>query len=134
MDSVVHFEMPAIDRKRVAEFYGKVFGWKTEQLGPKMGNYVLATTTETDDKGMIKNTGAINGGFYQKTESAPHPAVVISVANLEESIEKVRDSGGKVIGGAKAGEPDDIPGIGRFISILDSEGNRVGMLQPVSKK
>ena len=33
MNPVVHFEMPAEDRKRMAEFYTKVFGWKTEQLG-----------------------------------------------------------------------------------------------------
>jgi predicted enzyme related to lactoylglutathione lyase len=45
MNPVVHFEMPAEDRKRMADFYTKVFGWKTEQLGEDMGNYVLVTTT-----------------------------------------------------------------------------------------
>jgi predicted enzyme related to lactoylglutathione lyase len=30
----------------------------------------------------------------------------------------------------KPGEPDDIPGVGLYCSILDSEGNRVGMLEP----
>ena len=29
MNSVVHFEMPAEDQKRMADFYTKVFGWKT---------------------------------------------------------------------------------------------------------
>ena len=28
------------------------------------------------------------------------------------------------------GEPQDIPGVGRFISVIDTEGNRVSMLQP----
>jgi hypothetical protein len=41
MNPVVHFEMPAEDRKRMADFYTKVFGWKTQQLGEDMGNYVL---------------------------------------------------------------------------------------------
>jgi predicted enzyme related to lactoylglutathione lyase len=27
MNPVVHFEMPANDRKRMADFYTKVFGW-----------------------------------------------------------------------------------------------------------
>lgn len=27
MNPVVHFEMPAKDKKRVADFYSKVFGW-----------------------------------------------------------------------------------------------------------
>ena len=30
------------------KFYENTFGWKTEQLGPEMGDYVLVTTTETD--------------------------------------------------------------------------------------
>ena len=63
MNPVVHFEMPAVDRKRMCEFYTKVFGWKT--------------------------------------------------------------TGGKL-----SGTPEDIPGIGRWASIIDSEGNRVSILQP----
>jgi uncharacterized protein len=50
VNPVVHFEMPAEDRKRMADFYTKVFGWKTQQLGEDMGNYVLATTTDSDEK------------------------------------------------------------------------------------
>jgi len=38
MNPVVHFEMPAKDRKRMADFYTKVFGWRTQLLGPEMGN------------------------------------------------------------------------------------------------
>jgi len=51
MNPVVHFEMPAEDRKRMADFYTRVFGWKTQQLGEDMGNYVLAITTDSDEKG-----------------------------------------------------------------------------------
>ena len=58
MNPVVHFEMPAEDRKRMADFYTKVFGWKTQQLGEDMGNYVLATTTDSDEK-RPKKPGAI---------------------------------------------------------------------------
>ena len=39
MNPVVHFEMPAENRKRMAQFYTNVFGWKIQQLGPEMGNY-----------------------------------------------------------------------------------------------
>jgi predicted enzyme related to lactoylglutathione lyase len=89
MNPIVHFEMPAEDRKRMADFYTKVFGWKTEQLGEDMGNYVLSTTTESDEKGP-KKPGAINGGFFQKTDdkSAQYPSVVIQVDDIEEHIEK----------------------------------------------
>ncbi len=34
MNPVVHFEMPAEDRKRMADFYAKVFGWKTQRSKP----------------------------------------------------------------------------------------------------
>ena len=47
---VVHFEMPAEDRERMSGFYTKAFGWQTKQLGPEMGEYVLVTTTEVDEK------------------------------------------------------------------------------------
>ena len=129
MNPVVHFEMPAEDRKRMADFYTKVFGWKTQQLGEDMGNYVLATTTDSDEKGRPKKPGAINGGFFQKTDDKPaqYPSVVIAVDDIKEHIEKVQKAGGKVLG-----EPWDIPGVGLYVSFFDTEGNRVTMLQPVS--
>ena len=51
MNSVVHFETPAEDKKRMTDFYTKAFGWKTQQLGEDMGNYVLAITTDSDETG-----------------------------------------------------------------------------------
>ena len=127
MNPVVHFEMPAEDRKRMADFYTRVFGWKTQQLGEDMGNYVLATTTDYDEKGP-KKPGAINGGFFQKTDDKPaqYPSVVIAVEDIREHILNVEKSGGKVLG-----EPVDIPGIGLYVSFLDTEANRVSMIQPI---
>ncbi len=49
MNPVVHFEMPAADNSRMVNFYEKAFGWKMKQLGPDMGNYVVVTTTDTDE-------------------------------------------------------------------------------------
>jgi uncharacterized protein len=127
MNPVVHFEMPAEDRKRMADFYTKVFGWKTQQLGEDMGNYVLATTTDSDENDMPEKPSAINGGFFQKTNDKPaqYPSVVIAVDNIQEHMRNVEKSGGKVLG-----EPVDIPGIGMYVSFLDTEGNRGGMIQP----
>lgn len=127
MNPIVHFEMPAEDRIRMAEFYQKSFGWKTQMLGPDMMDYTLVTTTETDTKGMIKEPGRINGGFYMKKNMPlEHPTVVIEVYDLQESMEKVADAGGRVLGA-----PTEIPGYGTYVSFLDTEGNRVSMIQPV---
>jgi predicted enzyme related to lactoylglutathione lyase len=127
MDPVVHFEMPAEDRKRMADFYTTVFGWKTQMLGPEMGDYVLATTTESDETGRPKNPGVINGGFFPKSEDKPaqHPSVVIAVEDIKEHMKSVEEAGGKVLG-----DPMDIPGVGQYVSFIDTEGNRVSMLQP----
>ena len=126
MDSVVHFEMPYDERERMAEFYKSAFGWQTQMLGENMNNYVLATTTDSDDNGP-KNPGAINGGFYPKKPDWPgqYPSIVISVSDIGESIKKVTAAGGKVLG-----EPMEIPGVGQYVAFTDTEGNRVSMLQP----
>jgi predicted enzyme related to lactoylglutathione lyase len=130
MNPVVHFEMPAEDRSRMVAFYTKAFGWQAQQLGPEMGNYVVVQTSETGDDGFPKKPGMINGGFFQKSEDNRHPSVVISVDDIRKAMKAVTDAGGKVLGGQKPGEPDDIPGIGLYASFVDTEGNRVGMLQP----
>ncbi len=134
MNPVVHFEMPAKDKKRVSDFYSQAFGWNMQTMGAEYGGYTLAMTTESTEQGPIK-PGAINGGFWEpknEEENQP-PHVVISVDNLEESMKKVTEAGGKVIGGSKGeGKPDDIPGVGLYITIEDCEGNHVGMLQPTT--
>lgn len=134
MDPVVHFEMPAKDKRRMRKFYETAFGWQTEQLGKEMGEYVLVTTTEIDDQtGLPRRPGAINGGFYQRTDDplSQHPSVVIAVDDIEEAMKKVEEAGGKVLGGQVPGKPDDIPGVGLYASFIDTEGNRVSMLEPV---
>ena len=129
MNPVVHFEMPYDNRVRMAKFYESAFGWQTQMLGEDMGNYVLATTTETGQSGPIK-PGAINGGFFPKKPDWPaqYPSVVIAVDDINESIKKVIDAGGTVLG-----EPLGIPGVGQYVSFIDTEGNRVSMLQPIPR-
>jgi predicted enzyme related to lactoylglutathione lyase len=126
MNPVVHFEIPFDDGRRAARFYQAAFGWQTKDLGEEMGHYVLATTTETDDRGP-KRSGAINGGFFPRKDDYPqqHPSVVIAVDDIRSAMQKVKDAGGKVLG-----EPMEIPGYGQYVSFDDSEGNRVAMMQP----
>jgi uncharacterized protein len=137
---VVHFEMGYFDRERMKSFYGKAFGWNLLQMGAEMGNYVLAQTAETDEKGMVKTPGTINGGFYQKNDdpSSHPPSVVISVTDIKSAMKAVETNGGKILGamdasGSHSMEPTMIPGVGLWISIQDTEGNRVSLLQPVGE-
>jgi len=111
----------------VSAFYGKAFGWGMQGTGPEMGDYVLATTTETGANGRPTAPGAINGGFFANRPDGPppYPSVVIAVGDLEQAMQSVTAAGGEVLG-----EPVDIPGVGRYVSFADSEGNRVSLLQP----
>ena len=127
MNPVVHFEMPYENRDRMAEFYTQAFGWRMQKFGEDMGNYVTATTAESDETGRPKQPGAINGGFFPKKPDWPaqHPSVVIAVDDIKQAIAKVAKAKGKVLG-----EPMEIPGVGQYVSFADTEGNRVGLLQP----
>ncbi|OGJ49867.1 glyoxalase [Candidatus Peregrinibacteria bacterium RIFOXYA2_FULL_33_7] len=125
MNPVIHFEIPAHDRDRMSNFYEGVFGWQMQKMGPDMGNYVIAMTTDSDEKGP-KKPGAINGGFFPVTDDNPmkHPSVVIQVEDINEHIEKVKSAGGKVIG-----KPMDIPDVGKYVVFVDTEGNMLSMME-----
>lgn len=127
MNPVVHFELPCDDRDRVARFFEQAFDWKIQKLGPEMGNYMLATTAEQDTR-PDGFRGAINGGFFLRDPNMPAqlPGIVIAVPDIRESMKRVTEAGGQVLG-----EPMDIPGVGPYVAFLDTEGNRSSMLQPL---
>jgi predicted enzyme related to lactoylglutathione lyase len=130
MNPVVHFEMPYDDAGRMADFYKKAFGWQMNVMGPEMGNYVVAWTAETDPQTrMVKNPGQINGGFFKKSPENASPSVVIAVKDIEAAMKAVTDAGGEVKF-LENDKPMEIPGIGLYAGFIDTEGNRVSLLQP----
>ncbi len=137
MNPVVHFEMGYKDRERMKKFYETCFGWKMQQMGAEMGQYVVAQTTKTDADGMVQTKGAINGGFYEKTDNplSQAPSVVVSVDDVKAAMKAVEAAGGEILGGMNEKgehtmEPTMIPGVGLWISARDTEGNRFSILQP----
>ena len=125
MNRVVHFEIPADDVERAKKFYGGNFGWKLNQLGPEMGNYVLVQTGPTDDNGMPQDKGFVNGGLMPRDPSARSPVLVIAVDDADATVEKVKKSGGSLVG-----EILDIPNVGRYARVQDTEGNVIGIIKP----
>lgn len=127
MNPVVHFEMPFSNEKRMTDFYAKAFGWQAQGMGEGENRYVLATTTEMGPDNRPKQPGAINGGFYplKKDWPAQHPSIVIAVDDLKDAMKKVSEAGGQLLG-----EPMDTGGYGTYISFIDTEGNRVSMIEP----
>jgi predicted enzyme related to lactoylglutathione lyase len=128
MNPVVHFEMPYENRNRMVKFYSDVFGWTAQLYGEEMGNYAVVTTAWADVKSDAPR-GAIGGGFYQKRADWPaqYPAVVIAVEDIQQSMQKVANAGGQVLG-----QPMSIPQVGEYVSFYDTEGNRASILQPLS--
>lgn len=116
---VIHFDIPTDDSSRAREFYASAFGWQMTQLGPEMGDYVLAYTVETDEETrMPAKRGAINGGLHARTEDDRYVKLTILVDDIRESMRKIEAAGGTVLG-----EPVELPGVGLFVSFLDTEGN-----------
>ena len=120
MGRVVHFEITADDVARACKFY-EIFDWKITNSGMPGMEYWLAET----GKGEPGVDGAIMPRSYNK-----QPVInTIGVDDLDAMIEKVKAAGGKI-----AGDKQTIPGVGDFIYVLDTEGNKVGMLQALPRE
>jgi predicted enzyme related to lactoylglutathione lyase len=70
MGKVVHFEIPADNLARAKKFYSTVFGWNLNEI-PEM-EYTMVRTAESDENGMPKEPGAINGGMLQRQDPSKH--------------------------------------------------------------
>ncbi|MGD9671551.1 MAG: VOC family protein [Hyphomicrobiaceae bacterium] len=91
----------------------------------EMGNYMLVTTTHTHNNRPTR-PGAINGDFFPAKPDWPaqHPLVVIAADGIALAIDAVTAAGGKI-----SGEPMIIPGVGHYVSFLDTEGLDASMMQ-----
>ena len=110
----------------MSTFYTKVFGWSIQSFDPE---YYLVTTTETDQGGMPKEPGAINGGMFRRTATIPHPVIVIEVPSVDKYLDKVVDAGGKVVQ-----EKVKVHTMGFYARAADTEGNIIGVWENISQK
>ena len=106
----------------VAErFYADVFGWTSER--------------ETDSQGAIYSVQRLDGkrvaGIYELTEemrglgAPPHWATYFEVGDLDESLDQVKQAGGKLLDG-----PMDEDGVGRMAVIQDAVGAYLRLWTP----
>ncbi len=126
MGKVVHFEIPADDLPRAKKFYNSVFGWNATEM-PEM-EYVMLGTTESDENGMPKEPGAINGGMMKRQDPLKHPVVTIDVESIDAALASVKKNGGQV-----AREKLAVGDMGFTAYFRDSEGNVIGLWQNPSK-
>ncbi len=124
--TVVHFEIPANDVKKLQKFYENVLGWKITKTPMPGVEYYNIATVPTDDKGMLQRPG-VNGGLYPRTQEMPGALQVnyISVEDIDKYTDMVTKEGGKILVPKR-----QIPKVGWFAIAADPEGNSFGLLQP----
>jgi predicted enzyme related to lactoylglutathione lyase len=110
---IMHFEIASPNLERATEFYQELFDWEVgEEL---MDGYRLVQTAE----------GSIGGGLLRAPEGVfPYVTVYVGVEDLQASLQKVEELGGKVIV-----EPMPIPGFGEFAMFQDPEGAMMGLFE-----
>lgn len=126
MDStIIHFEIPAADVEKLKKFYEGLFGWKIEKYPGPM-EYWMIHTVPVDEEGMLLRPG-VNGGMVKKERAEQKPVNYISVESIDESIEKVKALGGKIVI-----KKQEVPNVGWIATAVDPEGNQIALLQPMS--
>ncbi len=121
-NTIVHFEIPAADVEKMKRFYEGLFGWKIER-DPGPIEYWMIYTVPVDKKGIALRSG-VNGGMIKKESAKQKPVNYISVESIDESIEKVKKLGGKIIM-----PKQEVPTVGWIATAVDPEGNQIALLQ-----
>jgi predicted enzyme related to lactoylglutathione lyase len=111
------FEIPALDFARARSFYEKLFGveLKEHAAGPNiMGVFPY-------DEAKASGGCVMKGPFLKPTFEG-----VIIYLNAGDSLDAVLNRV-KPLGGEVVFPKTEVPGIGHFAHMTDSEGNRVGL-------
>ena len=122
--TIVHFEIPADDVKKLRKFYSELFGWKIEKM-PGPVEYWGIATVPVNEKGMPQRPG-VNGGMMKRQNPEHKPVNYIAVESVNEYVKKIEALGGRVIVPKM-----EVPGIGWWALALDPEGNQFAILQSV---
>lgn len=102
------------DLSRSKRFYGDLFGWKFENMGPEMGDYHLVTLRNKTIAGMSQNP---------PTEKTPvRWTTYLATDDLESTIAKIKSKGGKTLT-----EIMEIPDRGRMVIAVDCCGASFGL-------
>jgi uncharacterized protein len=112
----VHFEIPAENPQRAMQFYETLFGWKFQKWEGPM-DYWIITTGQAGEPG-------IDGGLLPRRDPAQPCCNTIAVPNLDESMKKAEEAGGKC-----CVPKMPIPGVGWLAYFKDTEGHIFGMMQ-----
>jgi predicted enzyme related to lactoylglutathione lyase len=115
----VWHEQVSSDPKQAQDFYTQLLGWEVEVFKPGEMDYP-----------MISSGGQTHGGFGTAQEGAPPPHWLghVQVENVDETVERAKQAGGKIAYG-----PVEMPEVGRLAIIVDPQGAFLGAYQPAGE-
>lgn len=113
---VAWFEITSNEPERAQKFYGELFGW-TISVDPSMNGYGMVDTGGGE--------GAVGGGIGRSggPDDPVGVKIYLRVDDLEEYLSRAEQ-----LGGARVGQPVELPGGWGTIAVLtDPDGNQVGI-------
>jgi len=116
-NTISWFEIPANDFERAVAFYEKIFArpLKREAMGP-----MQMAVFPYEQPGV--SGAVVQGGPYQPGETKGTVIYLDCDGQLDAVLGRVKGAGGSI-----AFPKTELPGMGAYAHIVDSEGNRVGL-------
>ena len=109
---ITHIDIPSDDFDRTRSFYEGVFGWKFQ-----------AVQDFPDFEMAVAGPSGITGGMGKRGTTAPDkPRIYVSVDSIDDALAKVTDLGGSIVV-----EKLEVPGMGWYAAVNDSEGSEIGI-------
>ena len=113
---ITHIDIPVADTKKASEFYGNLFGWQIAEV-PGYEGYPMWQAPN-------KISG---GGLAPRSDGFTQPRSYVEVDSIEQTLAKVKDTGGEVVM-----EKNPISETSWWAIFRDPDGNDVGLYEGVT--
>ena len=113
---ITHIDIPVADTKKASEFYSNLFGWQIAEV-PGYEGYPMWQAPN-------KISG---GGLAPRSDGFTQPRSYVEVDSIEQTLAKVKDTGGEVVM-----EKNPISETSWWAIFRDPDGNDVGLYEGVT--
>jgi len=110
-------ELMTRDPKAAGRFYTELIGWNATDSGMHGMDYTIMKVGETQAAGLMAMPASV------PKEVPSHWMSYITVDDVDSLVDKVAKLGGQVLYG-----PEDVPNVGRFMTIVDPTGAAVSLM------